>query len=148
MNRTTAGQRPMETIVNLPEGTYIFEFATKDDDGHQSLYVEQSVEIYGDKLIQTLRNRNVEDISDISGNSTKVSWYPIEDQTIQYTTIKYLDFSDPDNPTEKKLRIENTEMETTLSGIRSGEILEVVSSHLPANGLDIIDALPKGYEFP
>ena len=39
-------------------------------------------------------------------------------------------------------------METTLSGIRSGEILEVVSSHLPANGLDIIDALPKGYEFP
>ena len=44
--------------------------------------------------------------------------------------VKYLDFSDPDNPTEKKLRIENTEMETTLSGIRSGEILEVVSSHL------------------
>lgn len=39
-------------------------------------------------------------------------------------------------------------METTLSGIRSGEILEVVSSHLPANGLDIIDALPKEYEFP
>lgn len=148
VNRTTAGKLPMETIVNLPEGTYIFEFATKDDDGHQSLYVEQSVEIYGDKLIQTLRNRSVEDISDISGNSTKVSWYPIEDLTIQYTTIKYLDFSDPDNPTEKKLRIENTEMETTLSGIRSGEILEVVSSHLPANGLDIIDALPKEYEFP
>lgn len=29
VNRTTAGKLPMETIVNLPEGTYIFEFEQK-----------------------------------------------------------------------------------------------------------------------
>ena len=103
----------MESVLDLPEGTYVFEFITKDNEGHQSLFVEQSAVIYGEKYKQTLRNRSIKTMSDISSGSMKISWYPIEDLTIQYVTVKYTDYSNG-SPVEKEIRVENSEMETVL----------------------------------
>lgn len=147
VKRTSSGRFPMESVLDLPEGTYVFEFITKDNEGHQSLFVEQSAVIYGEKYKQTLRNRSIKTMSDISSGSMKISWYPIEDLTIQYVTVKYTDYSNG-SPVEKEIRVENSEMETVLSSVRSGDILTVISTHLPTDGLDPIDALSKEYELP
>jgi hypothetical protein len=143
VNRTNSGVVELEKELNLPEGNYIFEFVTKDDDGNRSLAVERSVSIYGNKYIASLQNRDVSSVT-----VSKITWLAISSQTIQYTTVRYTDYTDPNNPVSKAVRVENRDMETPLPGAKSGEELSVITSYLPVNGLDIVDALPKVYTLP
>jgi hypothetical protein len=59
-----------------------------------------------------------------------------------------MDYSDPGSPVEKTVRVENEDTETVLSGIRLGDPLRVISTHLPEGGIDLLDALPKVYTLP
>ncbi|MDR1103041.1 MAG: DUF4998 domain-containing protein [Tannerella sp.] len=147
-NRTGfSGRLPMETTMDIPEGNYIFEFVTRDDEEHHSMFVEQTVQVYGEKLIETLRNRSIRSISAEDAEAT-VEWFPIDDLTVQYTTVRYTDHPEAGNPVRKAVRIENDETETRLPHVRPGDLIEVISTHLPDNGLDRIDALPKEYRIP
>jgi hypothetical protein len=143
VNRTNPGVVELEKELNLPEDNYIFEFVTKDDDGHRSLAVERAVSIYGDKYIVSLQNRDVSSIT-----VSKITWLSITSKVIQYTTVRYIDYTDPGNPAPKTVRVENGDTETPLPGAKSGEELSVVTSYLPENGLDVVDALPKVYTLP
>ncbi|MDR1130583.1 MAG: DUF4998 domain-containing protein, partial [Prevotellaceae bacterium] len=129
-----------ETELNLPESGYVFEFVTKDDDGHRSLPVSRSVTVYGDKYISFLQNRDAASVS-----VAKITWTAVSSSEIQYTTVQYTDYTDPDNPVTRTLRVENGDTETELPGAKSGETLSVTTSFLPANGIDTVDALPKIY---
>jgi hypothetical protein len=140
INRTQPGSIQAETELNLPESGYVFEFVTKDDNGNRSLAVERSVAIYGDKYIALLQNRDV-----VSVSVSKITWATVSSQEILYTIVQYTDYTDPDNPATRTLRVENEDTETELSGAKSGEPLSVTTSYLPANGIDIVDALPKIY---
>jgi hypothetical protein len=143
VNRTRPDSIELEHVLSLPEGNYVFEFVTKDDKGHRSLGVERTVGIYGVKYIASLQNRNVASIT-----LSKITWLSTVSSTIQYVTVRYTDYTDPDHPEQKALRVENADTETTLSGAKSGEELSVTTSYLPENGLDIVDALPKIYTLP
>lgn len=148
VNRTQSGRMQQETELDLPEGAYIFEFATKDNEGHQSLYVEQTVEIYGEIYRKTLRNRVIKTVGKVSNSSSKLVWFPIESSTIQYSTIRYKDYSNPDDPVEKEIRVTNEDLETVLNSVKSGDTFTIVTSYLPKNGLDILDASPTEYMLP
>lgn len=149
VNRTVPGNMQMETLLKLPEGGYIFEFITKDDEGHKSLYVQKTVDIYGDKYIQMLRNRGVKSIKMKEGNQAVLTWLDIEDNTLQYVTISYTDYTDPQRPVTKTRRVENTDKETTLPNIKAGDKITVVSTYLPsAESLDEVNTVPQQYTLP
>jgi hypothetical protein len=143
VNRTQPGVIQLEKELSLPEGNYIFEFVTKDDNGNRSLAVERSVAIYGDKYIALLQNRDAASVT-----VSKITWTAITSSEIQYTTVQYTDYTDPDNPAQRTVKVENTDTETLLSGTRSGDELFITTAYLPANGIDIVNALPKIYTLP
>lgn len=139
VTRTHSSRIEMEHIMNLPEGGYLFEVVSKDDKGHQSMYVEKSIDIYGLKYSALLRNRMIKSMSFNKDNELIINWGNTEESSIQYTTIKY-------NNTE--LVVPNEKKETILTGIDFNENIEVFSTHLPKDGLDNINANPKVYITP
>lgn len=138
VNRTQPERMEMEHLINIPEGGYLFEVATKDDEGHQSMYTEKSVDVYGTKYAALLRNRMVSSMAYTSDTELKITWSKVEYATTQYTTVRY---------NGKTIKVENDDT-TTLLTVTPGETFEVYSNHLPVGGLDTIDALPKVYKMP
>jgi hypothetical protein len=148
VNRTQTGNLTMEVALDIPEGTYTFEFVTKDNFGHRSLGLEKTVEIYGDRYIATLSNRLITSMTRLSETEVRIAWQAGTLSTIQYSTLRYMDYSNPDNPIEKTVRVENEDTETVLSGIRLGDQMRLISTHLPEGGIDLLDALPRVYTLP
>lgn len=149
VNRLKPGVMPMEAVFNIPEGSYIFEVITKDDFGNKSLYVQKTVEVYGEKFIAQLKSRLITSFGAVSNNTVTINWRTVEDLKMLYTTVQYKDYTDPLNPVVKTVKVENKELKTQLSGIKAGEKITVISSFLPvAEALDITDALPRLYDLP
>lgn len=148
VNRTQPGIMRMETNLNLPESSYIFKFVTKDDEGHKSLSVETTADIYGPKYASTLRNREVRSIVALEGNSVKLNWSSIESETLLYTMITYTDHSDPSNPKTVEEKVENDISETILSNQKADDEIIVKSVYQPVGSLDIFDANVTVYHVP
>lgn len=149
VNRLKPGVMLMEAIFDIPEGSYIFEIITKDDFGNKSLYVQKTVEVYGDKFIAQLKSRRIASFSAVTNNTVTINWLTVEDLTLLHTTVQYKDYTNPLNPVIKTVKVENKELKTQLSGIKAGEKITVISSFLPvAEALDVTDALPKLYDLP
>jgi hypothetical protein len=143
-NRTQSGILNMETVLDVEEGIYTFRLVTKDSENHKSLAIERSVQVYGPTYISRLTNRNLSSTSFSDGTLT-IKWVIVESALIQYSTVRYTDYSNPANPVEKSVRVENTDTQTLLEGTREGDIFSVSTSYLPDGGLDILDALPIEY---
>jgi hypothetical protein len=147
VNRTQTGPIDMDVMLNIPEGNYVFEFITRDNEGHRSLSTERSVAVYGSQYAALLRNRVIKSFDIASGNRLNITWVPVE-TTVQHTVIKYTDYTDAEHPADKTVSVDNSETNTTLTGVKSGEKFFVISSHLPAGSLDILEALPREYTVP
>jgi hypothetical protein len=143
VNRTQSGALEMETILDVEEGIYTFRLVTKDDENHKSLAIERSVQVYGPTYISRLTNRNLS--SSFDNGTLTISWIMVESAFIQYTTVRYTDYSIPANPVERSVRVENTDTHTLLEGAREGDTFSISTSYLPEGGLDILDALPIEY---
>lgn len=145
INRTQSGRLALtQDINNIDEGNYIFEFITRDNEGHFSLPTEIVVEVYGDLFIQGLKNRNVVSIAKQVDGSMRIEWGDISSTSIQYVTVNYTV-----NDTAKSVRVENDDTETFLTGLKTGDIVSVVTTHLPnEEALETLDALPVEYEMP
>jgi hypothetical protein len=137
----------MDMTLNIPEGNYVFDFITRDNEGHRSLSTERSVQIYGSLYAASLRNRVIKSFGIVGENRLNIVWSPVE-TTVQHTVVKYVDYTDAEHPEEKTVSVDNSDTETILSGVRSGERFFVVSSHLPAGSLDTLDAQPREYIIP
>lgn len=150
VNRTTSGIIALDTTFNLPEKSYLIEIITRDDFGNKSLYVQKSVEVYGNKYIALLKNRMINSFNAISPNKTiTLNWRLMEDLRMQYTLVQYTDHTDPLHPVAQSVKVENKEVKTVLSGIQAGDKITITSSFLPTKeALDIVDALPKTYHLP
>jgi hypothetical protein len=144
VNVTGTGSQQMETLINIKEGTHSFTLVNKDNENHASMSVTQTVQIYGPNYIVQLVNRGLSSSSFEDGKLT-LKWYVVENVLIQYTTVKYKDYSNPANPVERSVRVENDENEKTLEGVRQGDKYSISTSYLPNGGLDILDALPSEY---
>jgi hypothetical protein len=144
VNRTQSGVLDMDTILNVKEGIYIFNLVTKDDENHKSLAVEKTVQVYGPTYISRLSNRNLSSAVFKKGTLT-FNWVTIENASIHYSTVYYMDYSDPENPVSRSARVENTDTQTVIEGVRRGDIFSISTSYFPEGGLDTLDALPVEY---
>lgn len=117
VNRTQSGRLPIiYDLTNMEEGNYIFEFITRDAEGHFSLPTEIVVLVYGDSYIQTLRNRIVSSITKQADKSMLIQWDAIASSAIQYVTVKY-----KIGDAEQSIRVENEETQTVLKGLNTGD---------------------------
>ncbi|MDR1455913.1 MAG: DUF4998 domain-containing protein, partial [Tannerella sp.] len=125
-----------EATFAVAEGSYVFRFVSKDDDGNRSVNTatsEASVNIYGERYRQGLHARGIS-----SADSTAIAWYNTE-STVLYTTVTYTDI----NGAHVVLRVENEEMETSLPDAAPGITVTVVTAFLPAGGLDEVESPPR-----
>ncbi|MDR0386234.1 MAG: DUF4998 domain-containing protein [Prevotellaceae bacterium] len=138
--------REKSYIHDFDEGVYSFEVVNEDNrEGNRSLSKEITVEVYGDSYIESLRNINILSMT-VSDDNTEltVNWAGIESALTQYTTVSYLSRTGS-NPDPQ--RVENTDTKTVIvvGQILPGDSLSVVTSYLPEDGIDIVDAIPKKY---
>jgi molybdopterin-binding protein len=147
VNRTQTGSVNMDVTLDILEGNYVFDFITRDNEGHRSLSTERSVEIYGSQYAVLLRNRVIKSLDIVDENSLNITWTPAE-TTVRHTVIKYIDYTDAEYPEEKTVTVDNSDTATILSKVKSGEKFFVISSHLPKGSLDTFDALPREYTIP
>ena len=145
VNRTTSGLLQMETTMAIAEASYVFKIATKDDEGHQSIYVEQTVEVLGAKYASKLRNRNIETVK-LTGEQATLTWKKLENTALLYTTVKYKDYTQPSKPEVKELQVANDVSKTILEHVKSGDTIEVVSTYRPTNSIDDFTASVTTYE--
>src|SRR3546814_644030 len=90
VNRTQSGRMSLSyDLENLAEGTYTFEFITRDNQGHFSMPTELVVDVYGEFYIQSLRNRGVTAITKQPDATMMIEWEPIASNTVQYVTVCY-----------------------------------------------------------
>jgi hypothetical protein len=145
VNRTQSGVMQMSyDLVNIPEGDYIFELMTRDDYGHRSMMKEIVSQVYGDSYVGTLRNRAVNSITKRQSTGVvTVNWEALSSNEIQYVMLYYTE-----GGVEKSLRVENSETKTELTGIGSGDKLSVVTTYLPTDGLDFLEAIPRVHILP
>lgn len=148
VQRTQPGIMQMETILDLPENSYIFEIMTKDDEGHKSLKVEKTVEILGPDYTSTLRNREMVNIEALIGKEMLLKWNAVDSESLLYTLVKYVDSTDPNHPVEKEIKVENSEFKTILRGADLKGIIYVTSVYQPTNALDLFKANSKKYNLP
>ena len=144
VNRSTSGVLQMETVIDIPEGIYQLRFLNRNNEGDRSLAVEQTVEVYGERYVNALRNRTVLAIATSDSTECEVSW-SIAENTAVYTSVRYVDFSVPDTPVEREIRVENNEMKTQLVGAEPNKSFSVTTFHKPENGIDIVSAAPREY---
>jgi hypothetical protein len=143
VNRTQTGILNMDTILNVKEGTHDFTLVNQDNENHKSLSVTSTVQIYGTKYISLLANRKLS--SSFDDGKLTIQWSIVESAIIQYTTVNYTNYSDPSNPVNRSIPVENTETKTVIEGVREGDTFSISTSYLPDRGLDILDALPIEY---
>jgi hypothetical protein len=141
--RTQKGYIEMEKILQIKEGGYSFIFITKDANGNSSLEVERTVSVYGPRYISFLSNRRLS--YSVAGDELTIKWDPLESTLVQYTTVKYTDYSDPAHPAAKSAVVSNEDTQTLIKGIRLGDTFSVVSTFLPDNGMDSVDAKSADY---
>jgi predicted GH43/DUF377 family glycosyl hydrolase len=143
VTRTEKGYIQMESIQQMKEGNYNFIFVTKDAKGNSSLDIAKSIQIYGPKYISYLSNRGLSIVE--TNNEWTIAWHSVESALVQYTTINYVDYTDPANPAPKSVSIANEDTMTPVSGIRRGDSFTVISTFLPKDGMDTVDAIPSNY---
>jgi hypothetical protein len=144
VNRTQSGPIPMSYYLeNINEGSYIFEFITRDNDGHHSLFKETTVTVYGDAYAQTLRNRGISSITKQLNGDMLITWETISSREILFATVEYTL-----NGIAESLRVENSDTETRLTGLKAGDEINVYTTYLPENALDILNSPGRTYTMP
>lgn len=143
VERTQPGRIQMEYILQLAAGGYLFELATKDDDGHQSRYIEASVNIYGSTYANStaLRSsRPVKALELIDDETVEIYLGAVEVNTYRYSELTYLSYENGVEGEEKKIIVENETEMITLEKIRIGDPIIIQSYYYPSE--DALDGLP------
>lgn len=130
-------------INDIPEGNYIFEFITRDDEGHRSLFKEATAVVYGEEYCKTLRNRTISSIKKRSDGSMEITWNDVSSSYIQYTIVEYTV-----NGITQTVRVENSDQTTIISGPKTGETINVSSVYLYENAIDELTAAKRSYVLP
>jgi hypothetical protein len=111
-----------------------------------TIVIERNIILYmptTEDYQKKLKNREIQSML-IAGGKMKIRWGEVDETTLKYTTLKYMDYSnDPENPVEKTLVIENTEMVTEIEGMRYGIPYTLTSTYEPIGAAGtLIDAIP------
>jgi hypothetical protein len=143
VNRTQSGAIPMTHTLEIAEGNYVFEFITRDNEGHYSVGTELSVQIYGPDYARFLRNRDVTSVGWQPDGTVLIKWGSIASREIQYANVEYTV-----NGQQQTTRVPNDENETVIEGVGSGDVLAVYTTYLPLGGLDHMNSPQREYILP
>jgi hypothetical protein len=149
--RGERGENPQFSVENLEAGTsstiriqYKIVPRVNDEPILDTVVIERSVllnmptsETYQRDLI----NRNIRGMYP-TAQGLKIQWMPVDDFTLQYSTVKYTDGSG----TEQSVRVENGDEVSTIPGLKIGTPFSVTSNYKPEGVTGVfIDATPKVY---
>lgn len=133
---------PMSTIIDLPEGKYIFNMITRSDTGKESLVRTIAGEVYGSTYQTGLSAQGINSISaDLNG--VTINWVPVEGCT--GTTLTYTN----DEGKEKVVKVGEGETITVIPDAVLKTSFKLVSTFKPADdAFDDIPTLEKIMVFP
>jgi hypothetical protein len=128
--RTGGNAFMMETIIdNLDEGTYYFEFLTKDDKGNRSLAFGKTVEVFGDQYLSLLKARTITNITIRTLNDPLLLQWSAADNGVVETWVMYE--SESMGKAIKHTVLSNEE-ESSLTDFVPGGTYTVVTCFCPA----------------
>src|SRR3546814_16715288 len=111
--------------------------------GVQTCALPIFVDVYGEFYIQSLRNRGVTAITKQPDATMMIEWEPIASNTVQYVTVSYeVDGS------EQSVRVANNETEPILTGLTTGEVIGVDTTHMTENALETLDEMVRNSNLP
>lgn len=143
-NRLQSGRLQLEhELQQMAEGSYIFEFITRDNEGHFSLPKEIVVEIYGESYVQSLRNRRISSMVHLEDGSMLLEWDPISNIEMQYVTVSY-----EVDGIERFIRVENNDETTLLTGLDTGDKIQISTTYLPKDALEELHSPYTEYTMP
>lgn len=144
VNRSQSGRLQLEhELQQMAEGSYIFEFITRDNEGHFSLPTEIVVEIYGETYVQALRNRWISSIAHQEDGSMLLKWDPISSVEMQYVTVTY-----EVDGVEQSIRVENNDNTTILTGLDTGDKIRISTTYLPEDAWEELHSPYTEYTMP
>jgi hypothetical protein len=89
VNRSTSGPVTMNiTIEDIPEGTFYFEFTTKNDEGNRSVSIGKTVDIYGEIYFSSLPNKLLKNAF-VIGNELMLTWGIMDNDLALFTKVYY-----------------------------------------------------------
>lgn len=137
-------------IVNLTEGTYFFEIVTVDKDGHLSVPASVRGMVYGDRYVQSLRNRRVDAAKpgayDNSSFTAITLNFEAPPDTVNITTE--IDYTDSTG-TARTASLSPDSSAITLSSYKTGSKILYRSSYKPITGaidsfnVAVFDTVPE-----
>ncbi|MFV0269217.1 MAG: DUF4998 domain-containing protein [Draconibacterium sp.] len=132
----------MEKTINLPEGSYVFEFITFDNEKNSSLSVFKSGDTYGPKYEQTLLSRPITSII-AERDSVVINWSQIDNSV--GVLIRYKNKAGND----AELYIPNNENQAIIYDYGVGSTYSYQTMYIPAKtAIDTFYSAPYSRIFP
>ena len=133
---------PISTIIDLPEGKYIFNMITRSDTGKESLVRTIAGEVYGSTYQASLSAQGINSISaDLNG--VTINWVPLEGCT--GTTLTYTN----NEGKEKIIKVDEGQTSTVIPDAVLKTSFKLISTFKPADdAFDDIPTLEKIMDFP
>ena len=133
---------PISTIIDLPEGKYIFNMITRSDTGKESLVRTIAGEVYGSTYQASLSAQGINSISaDLNG--VTINWVPLEGCT--GTTLTYTN----NEGKEKIIKVDEGQTSTVIPDAVLKTSFKLISTFKPADdAFDDIPTLEKRMDFP
>jgi hypothetical protein len=95
---------------------------------------------------KNLISRNISSL-DFNGLIT-VKWEEVTNYTLKRTILNYFDRSNPGNPVERTVTVENSESSTVIEGAKLGDVATLQSVFMPDGSYEEVTANPMTYRFP
>lgn len=146
LTRTDEGEMWLEHIItDLAEGEYIFKFQMLDNLGNTSNISEISGLVLGDAYVENLRNRNIKSLSKLETGDMQISWEAAPSgEGLLYSVVEYVN----KNGETTKVEVPNDEDNTLLTGLETGDEVEIYAVYLPENGLENFQSIPRLFTMP
>ena len=132
----------MSTILNLPEGKYIFKIIVKSDSGKESLVQTVSGESYGNNYKARLPQRGINSFN-ATPEGVTINWAP-EEGCIGVNLTYENKVGE-----KKKIFVKEDDNSTFIEDFVPGSDLTLTSLYKPEkNAIDIIESLESSMTFP
>jgi hypothetical protein len=130
VKRSAGVDTPSVIIPNLPEGTMNFEIRTYDAEGHVSIPVNTSANVYGDLYQFSLTNRTISNAEMQSNGSALISWANVnKDGGIVNMQIRYTDNTGTQHDTLITSQLSG--QTTSLPAFQTGTSISYRTAYLP-----------------
>ncbi|WP_319480307.1 DUF4998 domain-containing protein [uncultured Draconibacterium sp.] len=133
-----------ETIIgNMQENDYVFEFEMQDEQGNISMSREITASVLGDLYTENIRKRGVAEISKLETSDMEIQWNKVNNKELIYSVVEY----EQDGNIVKQ-QIPNDDNTSYISGLSTGDTINIYSCYLPENGLDTFATAKVSYVMP